>query len=339
MRSFGVLSNSLALWREVRVWRNREFVVQRYARDRVAVKSTGVSAYRAMRFLHLSQGLVMCATLFAVIASIGLFHEASPAQLAGAIVSGVGVCLASMYPLHTIGFGISSLAVSTAQAAEAHEKIHRHPSDAPSVHNDFAFQLRGAAQDAAKTGRPVWVIGPSGSGKTRALESFLSLGDAPSPTHEAWLEHWPEITYDQQDPVLLNATAIANVDFGRALDPAQIDRILRELDLAEFTLGGARAEHDVAGEDAGVSGGERARICLARALICPPGSLVVLDEPTANLDAARRAVVWGTIERCARDRCVVVATHDAGAPRRDGDRVIALAALEPSREGAESLEA
>jgi tungstate transport system ATP-binding protein len=59
-----------------------------------------------------------------------------------------------------------------------------------------------------------------------------------------------------------------------------------------------------------LSGGEKQRVALARARVLKP-ELLLLDEPTANLDDAAREQVAGLIRRMRDDNnCVLIATHD-----------------------------
>ena len=55
-----------------------------------------------------------------------------------------------------------------------------------------------------------------------------------------------------------------------------------------------------------------------------PATVMVLDEPTAGLDAPTRARVWELIERAAHTASVLVSTHDEDAPARQDDTVIEL---------------
>jgi ATP-binding cassette subfamily C protein CydD len=65
----------------------------------------------------------------------------------------------------------------------------------------------------------------------------------------------------------------------------------------------------------GLSGGERRRIGLVRA-IASNRPILLLDEPTADLDAATARLVVDLLERVARERLVIAATHDAALVER-----------------------
>jgi ABC-type polar amino acid transport system ATPase subunit len=71
-----------------------------------------------------------------------------------------------------------------------------------------------------------------------------------------------------------------------------------------------------------LSGGEAQRVAIARALAVDP-PLLLMDEPTASLDSARRAELAALVgQLVGRDRTVVIATHDEAFARATATRVI-----------------
>jgi ABC-type polar amino acid transport system ATPase subunit len=83
-----------------------------------------------------------------------------------------------------------------------------------------------------------------------------------------------------------------------------------------------------------LSGGEAQRIAIARALALDP-ALLLMDEPTAALDPARRGALGATLRGLARQgRALLVATHDVDFALAHADRVIILADGLLAEEGA-----
>jgi ABC-type multidrug transport system fused ATPase/permease subunit len=96
----------------------------------------------------------------------------------------------------------------------------------------------------------------------------------------------------------------AEQEFWHALETACLDAWVRSLPEGLDTRVGGLGD--------AVSGGERQRIALARALLSP-APVLVLDEPTAHLDAANAAVVEENLKRELRGRTVLWIRHDAAA--------------------------
>ena len=331
MRSFGVLGNSLSLWKEATVFSTQAFLESRYRKDRSTVERAGVYSYTMTRRLYVAQGIVLAITICVLIIAIILRTSNGDAQAIGSIISSTGIAIAAITPLQSVGFGVSTLAVSVSHASEASEKIRptgivSATSQNVDLWNEQILRLSDMAASAHQRHeqRPIWVLGPSGSGKTTVLEGFLNLNEYSLPLQQESREIRENSTYASQSASLLNANAIDNVVFGRSIAVCKADELLTAIGLHEFSSTGCKKNSDVAGEDGGASGGEKQRIALARALIAKPGSIVVLDEPTSSLDKNSRALVWGIIEDLAREKTVIVSTHDASAPIRQDDTVLQL---------------
>jgi thiol reductant ABC exporter CydD subunit len=176
------------------------------------------------------------------------------------------------------------------------------------------------------------LVGPSGSGKTTLLRLLAGLrapdagsvdcGDV-SLAH-ADLRGWRDrVAWIPQHPVLLPGSLRDNVTLGADAEDGAVLLALRAVGLD----GLARALPD--GLDTGLgdgglplSAGERRRVAIARAILRDP-RLVLIDEPTANLDDVTADEVLLALTALVRGRTAVIATHD-GAPLRLAGRTVAL---------------
>lgn len=160
----------------------------------------------------------------------------------------------------------------------------------------------------------VAVVGPSGAGKTTLLMAWAGLFDHPD----------EEVRFFAEDAHLFGTSVLENLRVARGdLDAEAAEHALRTVGLGEWLDGLPDGVHtDLVGGAAAVSGGQRRRILLARALVSP-ARVLLLDEPTEHLDA-----VAG--DRLLRDlldtgsglvepgRDVVVVTHQLPAGHRAG---------------------
>jgi ATP-binding cassette, subfamily C, bacterial CydD len=184
-------------------------------------------------------------------------------------------------------------------------------------------------------GEIVALTGPSGCGKSTALDVLLGFVAPTSgtvtvdgqPLSDMDVDGWRRrIAWVPQRPALFAGTVRRNVTLGAdASDAAVRDALRRAGVLGEL---GGDLDTRLADDGAGLSAGQRQRIALARAFL-RDAPIVLLDEPTANLDTAAADDVMTAIRELARGRTVVLAAHRP--------ELIALAdrriALEPQREG------
>jgi tungstate transport system ATP-binding protein len=173
---------------------------------------------------------------------------------------------------------------------------------------------------AIEQGHAWALIGPSGAGKSTLLR-VLCLLEAPTTGTVRYRSHLingaiplgiqREIALVFQRPLLLDTTVWHNVAYGLRLRNLRDDRLVRQtLDL----LGLAPLAHARAGT---LSGGEMQRVAVARALVIRP-QVLLLDEPTANLDPRNVALIEGAVAALRREHgtTVVIATHNLYQARR-----------------------
>ena len=182
-------------------------------------------------------------------------------------------------------------------------------------------------------GEHVALVGPSGAGKSVLLSLIAGLlplqhgrievgGIALDDRHAAALR--ARIGWMGQRAHVFCAPLTHNVHLARAgIDAAQVQAALRFAELGE--LARARPTAALGEGGSGLSGGELARLALARLAANPRADLLLVDEPTAHLDSATAERVTSALLELARGRTLVVATHDPLLAARVG-RAIELAA-------------
>ena len=168
------------------------------------------------------------------------------------------------------------------------------------------------------------VLGPNGAGKSlliRVLTGLLladsgQLRWAGTPPDRARMAR---IGFVFQRPVLLQRSALANILY--ALSVTGVPKTEQDA-RARAAIATAGIEH-LADQPARVlSGGEQQRLALARAFACNP-ELLILDEPTSNLDPASTAAIEEMLRSIrAAGTPILMVTHDIGQARRLADEVV-----------------
>jgi thiol reductant ABC exporter CydD subunit len=184
-------------------------------------------------------------------------------------------------------------------------------------------------------GETVALVGESGAGKSTLAALVLGLaaptagrilvGEVPlrECRPEAWRRH---VAWVPQRPAILRGTIADNIRLGAADAPDVDVREAAVLAGADTFVGRLPDGYATIVGDGGrpLSAGERRRIALARAFL-RDAPLVVLDEPTADLDPEAAEVIAAAVERLRTGRTILVIAHRAELLQR-ADRVVELAA-------------
>ncbi|MET7902685.1 thiol reductant ABC exporter subunit CydD [Streptomyces sp. NPDC005355] len=240
-------------------------------------------------------------------------------------------------PLRQVGAQYHAAAEGLAAADEVFAVLEREPSgagvdDAPDArgaalavdgllvrHAGRAEPSLAATSFEVRPGETVAITGPSGAGKTTLLNAVLGFAepsegrvliggrDLASLDPESWRR---QIAWVPQRPYLFAGTIAENVRLARPdADDAAVRAALRDAGALGFVSALPEGDGTRLGEmGAGLSAGQRQRIALARAFLADR-PVLLLDEPTANLDGETEAEVVEAVRRLAAGRTVLLVVH------------------------------
>ncbi|MEV5593486.1 thiol reductant ABC exporter subunit CydD [Streptomyces sp. NPDC052496] len=222
---------------------------------------------------------------------------------------------------------------STALSVE--NLVVRHPGRAEPSLPETSFEVR--------PGETVALVGPSGAGKSTLLSVLLGFTapaagrvrvggrDLASIDPEDWRRR---IAWVAQRPYLFAGSIADNVRLARPdADDAAVRAALRDAGALDFVSALPDGAKTVLGEGgSGLSAGQRQRLALARAFLADR-PVLLLDEPTANLDGETEAGIVDAVRRLAAGRTVLLVVHRP-ALLAVADRVVRVTTAESVGEAA-----
>ncbi|MEM9734037.1 MAG: ATP-binding cassette domain-containing protein [Pseudomonadota bacterium] len=168
------------------------------------------------------------------------------------------------------------------------------------------------------------ITGPNGAGKTTMLRllhgmEHLKGGSIDWPGERA--DALRQQAFIFQTPVLLRRSVLENLIYPlRLRGSSKKEAVFAAKDHLERLDLMALQDHPARQ----LSGGEKQRLALARALIAEP-DLLLLDEPTSNLDGANKRQIETMLQSAmANGTRLIMSTHDMGQAKRLGDQVLFL---------------
>jgi zinc transport system ATP-binding protein len=193
-------------------------------------------------------------------------------------------------------------------------------------HVSFAYDARPVLDNVSMrvaSGTFACVVGPNGGGKSTLLRLLLGLlrpdtgrvevlGGAPGRTRTRIGYVPQDFTYDRQFPIrvadVVGMGRLGRKPFCLKRSRADEDAVLAALDRVDM----ADASNQWFSR---LSGGQRQRVLIARALATEP-DMLLLDEPTANVDANAEEKIISVLERLRGDLTVLLVTHSAPVASR-----------------------
>ncbi len=195
----------------------------------------------------------------------------------------------------------------------------------------FAYQTQPILSDVSfsiQRGESVCIVGPNGGGKTTLLKLLLGmlepdsgsisiLGGQPARMRSR-IGYMPQhLSYDQAFP----ANVIDIVIMGRMRPLGFYSKEDRKIAMNALDELGIAELHKR--PFASLSGGQRQRVLIARALASRP-ELLLLDEPTANVDPASESQFYEILRDLAKRITILTVSHDLGFVSQVVDRVLCV---------------
>lgn len=191
------------------------------------------------------------------------------------------------------------------------------------------------------------MVGPNGGGKTTLLKIILGLLEARSGSVKLFgsspkdarhrIGYMPQHLHsDPLFPVTVEEIVLmGRLGYGAPIGPFRS----RDYEAVDKVLDVTRTKHLKSHPFPSLSGGQRQLVLIARALASGP-DLLLLDEPTANLDPAVQDTFNELLHRLNREMTVIMVSHDVGFVSSHANKVVCVnrtVALHPTSEASGDL--
>ncbi|MBI1339697.1 ATP-binding cassette domain-containing protein [bacterium] len=329
--------DSLNNFETVKAFAAEERETGRYNTALMAYNRRAVDVSRSLSMLNAGQELIMNIglTVVAVLAAFAsLQGQARPGDLAA-----VTLIMMNLYrPLNILGWAFREIRQGAVDLEKLFGLMAMEPevADAPGARpletprGEVVFRNISFQHDARSSGlvdvdfrmppgRRVAIVGPSGAGKSTLLKLLFRFYDAQGGSVLIDGQDVRSVTQSSlrdaiglvpQEVVLFNTTLRENLIYGRpSATDAELEEAVRRARLDGFVAALPDGLDTRVGErGVKLSGGEKQRVGIARAILKDP-AILVLDEATSALDSATEAEVQAALDEASRDRTTLMVAH------------------------------
>jgi ATP-binding cassette, subfamily B, heavy metal transporter len=345
--------DSLINYETVKSFGNERLEVERYDDTLRAWEDTAVRTQTSMSALNFGQGAIVAlgVTLLMVFAAQGV---AEGSMTLGDLVLVNALLLQLFVPLNFLGVVYRQIKYALADMDLTFELLTQEPEirDGPRAvplrvtrgairfeHVSFSYKTDRAilfdADFEIAPGHKVAVVGPSGAGKStlvRLLFRYYEVSAGRILIDDQDIQDITQASLREaiglvpQDTVLFNESIYYNIAYARPQAPRE--EVLRAAELAhirDFIESLPRGYDTLVGERGlKLSGGEKQRIAIARAILKNP-RIMVFDEATSALDSASEQAIQDALREVAADRSTLVIAHRLSTII-DADQILVLEA-------------
>ena len=275
----------------------------------------------------------------AIVLLVGGRQAIDGAITIGEFVAFIGYVTRLTAPVRMLGMALGMAQRAVASGARVFEILDRHPRmtsppDAPPLPaGDGHVELRGVSFSYDEGGEPVLtdvdldvpagrtvaIVGATGSGKTtlvmmlprlydpRAGSVFIDGADLRGVDIESLRN---EVGLVSDEPFLFSDTVANNLAYARPdATQEEIEDAARRADIHDFIAGLPDGYQTLVGERGlTVSGGQRQRMAIARAIVRDP-RVLILDDATSSVDASTEAQIKSALRELMRDRTTFIIGH------------------------------
>ncbi len=329
--------DSLLNYETVKYFNNEEFEAQRYDKFLTRFERADVRTEVSLGILNIGQSVIIAVAVTCLMVLTGMGVVDKKLSVGDLVL--VNALLIQLYiPLNFLGMvyreikqsfidmdKMFGLLESTQEVKDVGHAVDYPGGRADIQFNNVSFsydQKRVAINDVSfsiPAGKTVAVVGESGSGKTtiaRLLYRFYDVNDGQILINGVDIRDYRQdsirsfIGVVPQDAVLFNDSLLFNIAYGRPeANTERLDEVIRLAQLERFVASLPDGLHTSVGERGlKVSGGEKQRISIARALLKDP-PIMIFDEATSSLDSSSERLIQSALSEISRERTTLIIAH------------------------------